>query len=1182
MYQMLRFLALSLFAICLAWAGCESQDALVLSLRTTSQVRLRTYVLTVQDRATRKVLYHSGAQRIATGRDLSSKPLAVGIPFSSKGEYLVVVLAADYDSPELLPQPGLPTPTYFFASIVTINQTQNIDALLLPVAPEYDLDGDHFPEAKNWVADLPEAMAQYGDRAYLLDCLDVEPGAGDLLPIRLRAYDIHPLAPSICDAKLRPASDAPANARPPFAAFDTTCGGSPRTCIDADGDGEPENTDCDDNDARRHHGNPRPRNCCQCTNRETCATNHDKIADLTLCQPPRCSTSFDYDCSGQDVDCFVDEDCDGYSPQDPLPSQRDCDDTDPRIHPGAAKICDPPNDADIGKDWACDGNPQGGCVDCDLDGDGYQRSDPASMCPTKRYAARYAGRPIVLDCNDDDRGMFPGSTVYQSPLQLYKDNTTTNKGGTVAGALRGLCRNTDLAGKVQDSNCDGQATLGCPTPACDADGDGFPNATAGCAPTDPRLLDCDDTSPQIFPGAPQYGKDGKDHDCDGKPDTCGTDVDGDGYCALYDCDDKDAAVHPFAADSCNGKDDDCDGIVDELNPDPSGNRMVETRMVNGQPQVMTTSCADSTIGDCGLKNARGGYSGRCVCTSIVPNSTINAANRVQCPGGRDNASISPKCFAAIQPGLQTCDADSPRDEDCDGRTDAPDGKNLASAGAGTVCGATVGRCRAGSILGCDRTKLNPFSAAARPQSAQGPVPGFNERDRFLVCDPQSGVVNPTEELCNGYDDDCDGKLPGADPAFVVPDSKAEIDRDMDTFLRCTGCTQVGNAQTFNKGLFRACGDCDDSLQSGAKFYPAVAEINYAGAAELCDGLSNKCDPNFVASVQDGVEQCGGGAFASTPACCQGPPQCIDPKTNLQNCGGCGKVCSASVASVCAGGQCMCKADPACDPTSQTKRYCQADVGCVQCRQSNADCAGLADTTLKFCDAIGHRCVQCLADADCAAIAGTICDSKQLRTTASDSRRCIACAGNADCKNAMRPQCLINADLSKNVCAQCGVDSDCKAFKKAVCLVNATDPSLNACRGCSNNGECKDPAQPICSGGGNPSTSVCTACLTNTDCKDAMFPLCQVNMTDASKNACVACISNTDCKDAMKPACAVNMTDPTKNVCTVCATNADCKVAATPACLVNAMDATKNTCVQCIADAQCPMGKTCDLMKNMCK
>ena len=1184
----LHFLKFWLLALMCLAPSCGSIDALVLSMRTATAVRLKSYVITVQDHATRKVVYHSSAQRIADGRDLSKNPLPIGLPFSAKGDFLVVLLAADYDSPELLPQPGLPTPTYFFARLLHVEEAQNIDALLLSVPPEYDRDGDHFPDGQKWIADFPDAAAQYAGNPGLLDCVDTEPLPGDLLPVRLRSYDIHPLALPICNAKLRPPSNLPTDVRPPFVPLDTTCDGAPRPCMDADGDGEPETTDCDDNDARRHHGNPRPRNCCQCTDRASCDINHAKLADLTICQPPRCNTSFDYDCSGQDVECFIDEDCDGYSPNDPLASQRDCDDKDPRVHPGAKKICDPESDADIGKDWACDGNPQGGCVDCDLDGDGFQRNDAASSCPTRRYRDRYAGRQLILDCDDDDRGVFPGSTKYQSSQQLFKDNTTDNKGGTVAGALRGLCRNIDLQGQVQDSNCDSMPTLGCPPANCDRDGDGFRNPSAGCAPLDPKQIDCDDNDPTTFPGAPLYAKDSKDHDCDGKVDTCGTDVDGDGYCSLFDCNDIDPTMHPFAADACNGKDDDCDGLVDELNPDVNGNRLVESHLIGGVTHTIVTSCADSTVGDCGLRNSRGGYSGRCVCTSIKPNAIINQTSRVQCPTGRDDSTLAPKCFGATQPGLQTCDADNPHDEDCDGRSDAPEGRNLATVGSGSICGVTVGRCHVGTILGCDRSHINPFSQQARPPSAQGPVPGFDEKDRFLVCDPQSGVIYPRDELCNGYDDDCDGKLPGQDPSVPVSDSKAEIDLDGDLFLRCAGCSSVNDALFFNRDLFRSCGDCDDSLQSGSRFFPPVPSLGFAGAPELCDGLSNQCDPLFAASTQDGTDQCGLGSFIGAPRCCQGPPQCIDPLTNFAHCGGCGQACSLNSATACVGGQCMCKGDSACNPANPIKRYCQPDVGCVQCRLANADCAGLSDPTLQLCDVPNHTCVQCLADADCSSLPGTVCDTLAARMTPSNSKRCVLCAIDSDCKDPMVAHCAQNSDPTKNSCAQCLTDTDCKPFTKEVCVLNAADPSQNKCIGCRNDGDCKNPALPACSGAADPSTSLCVTCLNNSYCTAPGKPACAVNPADATKNICVACLGSVDCTNPTKPACAVDMADPTKNVCVACLGNSDCTDPAHPVCAVDPTDATKNVCVACLGNSDCadPTHRVCavnptDASKNVC-
>jgi hypothetical protein len=95
----------------------------------------------------------------------------------------------------------------------------------------------------------------------------------------------------------------------------------------------------------------------------------------------------------------------------------------------------------------------------------------------------------------------------------------------------------------------------------DKDGDGYRHESSG-----DESVDCNDSDPDIFPGAPDEWYDNVDSNCDGEDDF---DQDGDGVQAVppdgpgTDCNDLDASIYPGASDTWyDGVDQDCGGDND--------------------------------------------------------------------------------------------------------------------------------------------------------------------------------------------------------------------------------------------------------------------------------------------------------------------------------------------------------------------------------------------------------------------------------------------------------------------------------------------------------------------------------------------------------------------------------------------------------------------------------------------
>ncbi len=331
-------------------------------------------------------------------------------------------------------------------------------------------------------------------------------------------------------------------------------------------------------------------------------------------------------CDGKDNNCnsVIDEGCDadkdGYCdaglqvtskvacPSTTITGGKgdDCDDADPKVHPGANELCD-------GVDNGCNGQID---ENCDKDGDKF--CDSALVTVGTPPVCPYGGG----DCNDNAAGQNPNS----QEICDGKDNNCNNV--------------TDEPG-----------ALGCSTYFYDGDQDGVGTASWLCLCTadgfynSTKTDDCDDTCPTCYPGATEVC-DGKNNDCDGYVDE-GCNSDPDGYCTSAmvtigtppvcpkgggDCNDLNGSINPGAIELCNNIDENCNGKIDEGAGDSCDLPAATATCVAGQCQIK--DCADY------FYNLNSNHADGCECNGndvYEPNDTCGTATNDAIPALSDKA-----------------------------------------------------------------------------------------------------------------------------------------------------------------------------------------------------------------------------------------------------------------------------------------------------------------------------------------------------------------------------------------------------------------------------------------------------------------------------------------------------------------------------------------------------------------
>lgn len=340
-------------------------------------------------------------------------------------------------------------------------------------------------------------------------------------------------------------------------------------------------------------------------------------------------------------------------------------------------------------------------------------------------------------------------------------------------------------------------------PPSDDDGDGYVGIEGGG-------LDCDDTDPNVYPGALETWYDGIDSDCDGLSDF---DADGDGFDATEyagdDCDDTDATRSPGAEEVWyDGIDSDCNESSD-FDADGDGFDSIDH---------MGDDCND------------------------------------------EDADVSPSGTEVWYDGV---------DSNCDGLSDFDaDGDGFdAVAHAGDDCDDAEPLTRPGvaeTLDGIDNDCDGLIDEETGAVDDDGD--GFNEAEGD--CDDANPAISPAAaELCDAVDNDCDGAI-DEDDADDCTDYYVDADRDGwgggDPICMCaadgtrdstegTDCNDLvfsvnpGATETWYDG---ADSDCDglsdnDSDRDGH-------DATFAGGAD-CNDIDPLINPDAVEIPYDGVD-----------------------------------------------------------------------------------------------------------------------------------------------------------------------------------------------------------------------------------------------------------------------------------------------------------------------------------------